>query len=1056
MVCNVARSKIYPSKIRCPTTANIVHRTRLFQRIDSARSEAKIIWIAAPGGSGKTTLVSSYLEKNNVLHCWYQVDEDDKDLATFFHYLGLAGKLAAPRRKKSVPKLTPEYQQGIPAFTRQFFLDLSSRLKNNGLIVLDDFQLWSEADPVPVLLPRIADALVDGVSVVVMSRNLPPPSMNALVVKRQLCVIDTKLMRFEEDEWMAASQLFNATQSREKLISLHRKLDGWIAGLVLLPRNLAIFERACSSGLCIDVLDTYVAEQFLSSLDSETVGLLMKVCYMPSITATSAMFVSGFSQSQKLLANLAQKNLFVLRQGDKGYTVHPLVKEYLKQRAENTFSDVQLRDLRYSSAQALQTEGEYEAAADLWLELGEWQALRDVVLTYAALLFDSGRIGSLEKYIGILADEFHYEPWVNYWKGKLAAYKSVVVALSCYEKAYAGFLEASDSKGLYLTWYSAVSVICSTLVGGEQLVAWIMRYEALSDQFPVPPQELERGAVEAILLHAYFFSGQVPEKREGLRRRLALSIDVMPDGPLRLHMMANYAIVAAASGVRARDIVIFNELEKRIASLKDDPVLYLGASIYFTIGLWAFNNYEKQLALQYRALEVAEKSGVSVFNGHIHAQIAIAALGLKKMDLAKEHINKLKMALSEREPVYESLYLTCIIIAGTCMDEYEDVDSIAEQYLRNLDGTHIAPFIIHHKLLYLYYLCVRKKTLTALSLHDNLLRYCEKQAYHGQTSRFYLIYAKIFSDSGDEARAKRYLSAGLNTARSDGVMTCCHWPPALMAWACQRALELEIETAYVVAFIEQHYEVLPEPGSRCQTWPRPYHITTFGRFEVRSRKNVGLLKVRAGRLIALLKTLVMALDNGLTSYAIKEKLYAGADYEKASQSLDTQIHRLRKLFDNEQVVCRWGDSIKLNLKYFWIDVLEFETLGKSTISAENALSVATRLQELYKGEYLPDDDSLDVIAQRERYRNMYLSTLFKCIDHLSDEPGFAVDLCQNALALEPLSEPLYRKLMSIYLKQGNRDMAEVTLNQCRAVIKRYLDANITDETSAILNITAAS
>ncbi|VAW85688.1 hypothetical protein MNBD_GAMMA17-958 [hydrothermal vent metagenome] len=1048
----MARRVIYPSKIIYPRTAKIIHRSRLFNVINEARHQAKIIWIAAPGGSGKTTLVSSYLEQNQVAHCWYQIDEDDRDLATFFHYLGLAGKLAAPRRKKAVPKLTPEYQQRVPTFTRHFFSDLSSRLQNNGLIVLDNFQLLAETDPLPALLPCIAESLEAGVSLIVMSRHLPPFSMNSLIVKRQLCVINTKLMRFSEEEWVAASHLFRTTRSKEALLSLHVKLDGWIAGLVLLPNFSDVPNNACTSGLGIDALDSYIADQFLSSLDEETSQLLMRVCYMPHITTVSATTVSRMVQSKKLLSKLAQKNLFVLRQGDKGYTVHPLIKEALQQRVESTLSKEQLYELRLATTVALQNDGEYEASADLLLELKEWQALMVVILKHAAELFDSGRIEPLQRYINALPEDFtRREPWIIFWNGKLSTYQNMITALDYYEAAYALFMEKSDAKGGYLTWYAAVSVISGTLQGGDRLDTWVKRYDNLSSRYPELPQELQKGAIDDILLHCYFFSEQSPKKRERLRRGLASAIEAMPDSPMRLKMMSSYVIVAAGSGVREQDMVIFERLENSLTELKDDPVLYLGTAIYSSIGLWSLNAFDKQLALQLQALEVAKESGVSVFYGHIYTHIVIAALGVNKIDLAREYISKLKENITEKDHVYQSLYMTCIIIAETYMDDFGDVDSIAEQYLRNLDNTHIPPFIIHHKLLYIYYLCVRQKVAVALALHDDLLGYCEKIAFHGQTSRFYLIYAKIFFDNGEHERSNRYLKKGFLVARCDEIIACCHWPPALMSWACQRALVLEIETSYVSKFVEKNYHNLLVPNANYQTWPWPFRIFTFGHFEVTSKKEITILKQRAGKSFALLKTLVAALDRGLTSYALKEKLYIDVKREKVSQLLDTQIHRLRKHFDNEQTILRQGDSVKLNLKYFWVDVLEFESLGKRKITTENALEIAIRLQQLYKGEYLPDDDALDVIAQRERYRNIYLATLFKCMDHMQEKKNSALDICQNALVLEPLSEPLYRKLMSIYLSQGNRDMAEVTLGQCNMMISRHLDSSISNKTLSLLN-----
>jgi len=1051
----VSRKVIYPSKIICPSTTKIIHRLRLFDVIDEARQQAKIIWVAAPGGSGKTTLVSSYLEKKQVAHCWYQIDGDDRDLATFFHYLGLAGKLAAPRRKQAAPKLTPEYQQGVPAFTRHFFSDLSSKLKGDGLIVLDNFQLLPETDPVPSLLPCIADSMAAGVSLVIISRYLPPSSMNSLISKRQLCVINAKLIRFVEAEWIAASHLFKTTHSKDTLLSLHHKLDGWIAGLVLLPDTAAGFDQASTSGLGIDILDSYIAEQFLSSLDAETSELLMKVCYMPHITEASAVAVSHIAQSKKLLAKLAQKNLFVLRQGNKGYTVHPLVKEYLRQRAESTLSIQQLHDLRFATAKALLCDGEYEAAADLLLELEAWQALMAVILKYAAGLFDSGRLEPLQRYISALPEKFTgCDPWVNYWKGKISSYQDVTAALDCYETAYAGFMKKSDAEGVYLTWCAAVSVICSTLLEGHRLATWVKRYDDFSCRYSEPPQELQGGVFDAILMHGYFFSGQNPRKREQLRTSLASAIEALPDSPVRLQLMSNYTIVAAASGIREQDIEILKKLENFLTDLKDDPVLYLGALIFCSIGAWSFNDFEKQLELQYRALEVAKESGVSVFDSHIHTQIVAAALGLKKFDLARKYINILKENITGKDLIYQSLYMTSIIIAATYMDEYKELDQTVEQYLSHLDSMQIPPFIIQNKLLYVYYLCVRQKTVAALALHDDLLKYSEKLAFQGQLSRFYLIYARIFFDDGEHDRSNYYLREGFAVARRDEIIACCHWPPMLMTWACQRALALEIETSYVYKFVERHYQNLSVPGFESKKWPWPFRIYTFGRFEVKAEKETTVLKQRAGKSFALLKTLVTAQDRSLTSYAVKEKLYLDIEHEKVSQLLDTQIHRLRKHFDNEQTILRQGDSIKLNLKYFWIDVLEFEYLAKQRISEENALEVVGCLQQLYKGEYLPDDDALDVMAQRERYRNMYLATLFKCIDHMHEKLDMAVNACQNALVLEPLSEPLYRKLISIYLAQGNRDMAEVTLEQCRMMIKRHLDSDVSNDTLSLLKIIA--
>lgn len=1045
------RRGIFPPKIICPDTTKIIQRTQLFGALDDARKHAKIIWVAAPGGSGKTTLVASYVKTRQVAHCWYQVDEDDRDLATFFHYLGLAGKLAAPRRKKAAMKLTPEYRKGINAFTRQFIKDISSRLKYDGLIIMDNFQLLVETGPISSLLPNIAESLAPGVSLIILSRHLPPPELTTFSAKRQLSVIDTKMMRFSRSEWLAASQLFNANHSKEALLTLHRKLDGWIAGLVLLPETPEAIFHANTSGLGIEILDSYIADQFLSSLNSETNRLLMRICYMPHITATAARSVSHITHARKLLGNLARKNLFILQQGSKGYTLHPLVREFLKIRARETLSAKQFHDLRLSTALILLNENQYEPAADLLLEMEEWQELSTVITSHAEDLYESGRIGSLQRYINALPEKIsRNKPWINFWKGRILVYHDVETALDHYDSAYTAFMKDADIKGIYMSWYSAVSVICTTLLGGNRLSAWVEKYHEFSRIYPQAPQALHEGLIKAALLRSYYCSGLSPKKRESLRVELAGSIDKETNHLLRVHMMSNYVHVAVLSGIKERDRIILDNFENHLDKMRDDPVLHLGALTCCSLGAWSFNNFTKLLDLEQRALKVANESGASVFNCHIYTKIVIAALGLNKSSLARKYINIIKENISEKDQIYQSLYFVCMIKAGTYMDEPADLEKMASHYFHILESTCFPPFVLHTQLLYAYYLCVKKKTSEALELHNEVFRLVEKLAFPGQSSRFYMIYARIYFNMGKLHQCDIYLRKSFAICRRYTLITYTSWHPELMSWACQRALRLGIETTFTRHFIAIHYAALPQPASQCQQWPWPLRIHSFGGFELKI-KNGGINPRKGtGKSLILLKTLVKSQNRYLTSKDIKEMLYADDDPEKASQLLDTQLHRLRKLLGNDQAILRQGDSIKLHSKYFWIDTNEFEELAKHTVTRKNALKIASRLQELYKGEYMPDDDSIEVIAYRERYRNMYLATLFKCIDHMEDKTDQAVAFCQNALVLEPLSEPLYRKLILTYIRQGNRDMAEATLGQCRKLLMHHLDSEVSDETLSLL------
>ena len=134
------------SKVTPPILTGVFPRKRLFDLLDRMR-ERPVIWIAGPPGCGKTTLVSSYLDARKLPCLWYQVDPGDADPATLFYYLGLTAREAAPRKRKPLPLLTPEYRQGMSAFILRYFEDLFARLKIPSIVVFDNYQEIPEDAP---------------------------------------------------------------------------------------------------------------------------------------------------------------------------------------------------------------------------------------------------------------------------------------------------------------------------------------------------------------------------------------------------------------------------------------------------------------------------------------------------------------------------------------------------------------------------------------------------------------------------------------------------------------------------------------------------------------------------------------------------------------------------------------------------------------------------------------------------------------------------------------------------------------------------------------------
>src|SRR5438477_9909944 len=87
-----ARSPL--AKLTRPKLYDALPRPRLFSLLDEAAAHP-IVWICAPPGSGKTTLVASYLEARELIHVWYQADIGDTEPATSVHDIPIAAQQVA-------------------------------------------------------------------------------------------------------------------------------------------------------------------------------------------------------------------------------------------------------------------------------------------------------------------------------------------------------------------------------------------------------------------------------------------------------------------------------------------------------------------------------------------------------------------------------------------------------------------------------------------------------------------------------------------------------------------------------------------------------------------------------------------------------------------------------------------------------------------------------------------------------------------------------------------------------------------------------------------------
>ena len=367
------------AKIAIPYPHRIYVRTRLFELLDAARQQ-RIVWIAAPPGTGKTTLASSYILSRPFKALWYQLDASDDDIGSFFHYLALALKIASPAYRNSLPSLTPEYLPGLLTFTRRFFEKLAQRLGTPAMIVLDNYQ---EVGPVHRCMKFCARPhkppkwnIVHGTEPQQSSSTI-----SAIATTRRFEILGWEELQLTLDEAQSIASLRSEKIVRGRVEELHRRTQGWVAGLRLLLDQEGIrLDAQLKSGQAQQVLFGYFAAEVFERWPHSTQVALLKAALLPVMTVPQAERLTGDMNIGKVLADLHRRNYFVvLRMDDEPrYEYHALFRDFLLNRGQTTFDEAERRTLQIEAAELLVKSNQTEDAASLYYASQDRKGLRDL------------------------------------------------------------------------------------------------------------------------------------------------------------------------------------------------------------------------------------------------------------------------------------------------------------------------------------------------------------------------------------------------------------------------------------------------------------------------------------------------------------------------------------------------------------------------------------------------------------------------------------------------------------------------------------------------------
>ncbi len=1036
-----------------PTLNKVLNRSRLFARLDSARSA----WIAAPPGYGKTTLVGSYLQQREVPHLWFRIDRSATDPAAFFNTLEAGFRQLFGGRFR-LPRYGAECEAGPDGYARSVAAQIRSHLTGPYLLVLDDYHLIGEGSELHHILPRLAQSLADDVSLFVLSRTWLPDAWGSVEANYGIDTIGQDELAFTQEEARELLALVSPDQtpSEATLDHIYSQSSGWVTGLMLLAhsRGSDVLDPEMSGNR--ERVFRYYAGELLAPLDTETHDFLLISALLPSMSPAAAAAVTGCNRSKRLLAELYRKNYFTQRHGDwpYNYRYHPLFRQFLLERLEERYPDERLLELRRKAAKVLETDDPAEAVA-LYLDAEACDEATRVLKREAEALLARGCWQSLLYWIERIPEEvLEGQPWLLYWQGKCLLHCRIPEAREQLSRAYFAFKAERLGEAVNEAWCAIVQSYLLEFGTYVPLDKWLDQLKDLDDSGLLPKGIATQLRRKVLLFAALMFRRPDDSRLAELERslyRLVLYLPVKREQRLMVaaHLLRYYLWTG---NLRQSKIII-----ERMGRIARHPTISPFSRLLWmlcnTMYSWYGLSPEAGIEACESGLALAQDTAIQILDFSFLTQGAYAALSLGDVELAESFVKRMPAVISDEQTIHLAHHQYFV----AWLEFHRGLNQQALARMQSLpEPVEQAgvPYLCVHTYYGLAQAEFRCGNVEEANAINN--RACElaRRYHYAPLTYLTLLNRAQFALSRDDFRsADEALREALALGREQDYRHLPFWTHEDYTSLLLRALQCRIESQYVHCVIAAQKISPGEAVGPFSDWPWPVRIYTLGRFEI-VLNDVAVVftgKVQR-RPLDLLKLLVVSRE-GASVQAIADQLWPQANGDTGRQSLKVTLSRLRELIGKEAVIQRSG-RIALNPAYCWADAWAVTALtekpGKQAVDA--LMRRHRELEQLYAGSFLPEDDHLSwVVVERERMNKSYLDFLAGALERLLAAHHYteAAEIGWRGLAIDELAEEFYRGLIQANDALGRRHEAVRTYRRCQRTFSERLAIEPSAETKSL-------
>lgn len=1042
------RAKYHLPKFEPPQVDGLYARERLFTRLDCLDSK-RVIWISAPAGSGKTSLVASYLAQRDRRFIWYEMDAGDGDIASFFYYMAQCIKNAYPRKKGMLPLFTSEYQAGLPSFSVHYFRELFLKIESESVLVLDNFQEAGNKDKLYTVLQAFINEVPVGSQLIIVSRYEPPSIFSTLQAHPDfyhLTMSELWFDRVESDELAELRSDIKLTETQ--YAQLFQLTKGWATGLILTLKHLNVDPEFLKHQKFTDrlVLFHYVVNEILAEFDKATRVVLFRTAFLKRITVTAAKKLTGGSNTKNILQHLSRNQLLTNQYNhqDGSFEYHPLFKQFLQQQARDLSTKEEIYALLRDTGKLLLEQKHVVDAVDLYIELGDWPHVGQIIKAHAKKLIQDGLYLTIESWLKRVPEStINNDPWLLYWKAASILQYNPGDARELLYEVHFIFLQEKDAFGAYLSYCNIVEAYLQLWEDYNALHNWVAHFDVLKNKLSSPPGLELKARTSLVLLGAMSF--------------------VWPDHPgLPVHLRTSERIFRFIPSKQVKGMigaVLLNyynitgqyrkmqSINKSISQLLnyDETTIFAKIMVINAMGVLRIytSDPDSQLIIWKKGLQLTRNTGITFYDRVFMSHIANSYIAKEDVQSATDALDAIEDIGFENEDIFYGYYLFLRGRVSLMEENFEQArNALADSYTI-AEKNKFMVAAVTTRMFYSVVLAEQGEFDTAVTVIRETLPVMERMGVHADDvlNKFgiFCFTAYINWLQGDTQGTYKNLRFAFICGRKAGIVSTAFWYGRMYRLLCALAVEWNIEVKFTKKFIFTNKLIPPEEFHYLNDWPWAVKIYTLGRFSI-------LVEDKpietTSRPLLLLKVVLSYGGRDVSEEEIVDALWPDADGDQARANFKTNLYRLRKLFGDREIILLHNHKITLNQRYCWVDQWALSRLLSKSISAsentpDEIRSSTAHILELYRGHFLSHETAGWVIQPRERLRSKFMHRILQSLQYLElIDVSHATSGYYQVLELDPLIEGAYQGLIRCYLGQGREADALSAYHSCESIFQK--------------------